>query len=297
MGYLIQLRINDNIKVIEERFVELSEPRKLVFKGLLSSVEYEVAGVSVCRNTWCRKLINLNISQHSNDIKSDPAFASFVTHPKPPLNLRLENAQAASLKVKWDAPNECFFKPGYTVSLRPLDEEVIDTLGDEIIKDVEGTVYTFTKLPDVIGSGKKYEIEVKTTINVGGKILESDVIKKVFTTKPLPPELLKIINSNCQEFSWKRCQTKDVKKYKFKIKKDDERPIDYFIDDNIISEESDDCNITNDCQLISFRVPTKFEEGSDYKINVYSLLDIDNNCLESEPCQARVSRLYENCEV
>ena len=91
-------------------------------------------------------------------------------------------------------------------------------------------------------------------------------------------------------------------KYKFKVKKDDERPVDFFIEDDIIQEENDENEVGDsleslDCQLISFRVPTKFEEGSDYKINVYSIIEVEGSSLESEPCQARVTRLYENCEV
>ena len=83
-------------------------------------------------------------------------------------------------------------------------------------------------------------------------------------------------------------------KYKFRLKKNDERPVDYCVDDNIIQEEGSD---DGDSQVISFRVPTKFEEGSEYRINIFSLLEIDNNVLESDPCQARVARIFENSEV
>ena len=34
-----------------------------------------------------------------------------------------------------------------------------------------------------------------------------------------------------------------------------------------------------------------------YRILVFSLLEVDSTWLESEPCQARVARIYENCEV
>ena len=296
VGYVIQVRVKDNSKLIEEKFVSIGEPRQLAFKDLLSSVEYEVVGYSVCRNV-AKKVVNVLISQPTVEIRSDPVLVTFVTYPRPPQNLRLENAQASSLKIKWDAPTDCCIKPSFTVSLHPLDDEVMAALGDDIHKDVDSNTFTFSKLPEIVGSGKKYEIGVKTTIQVNGKILQSEMIKKTFITKPLPPDKLEIVNSNCQEFSWRRSKTKLVEKYKFKVKKDDERPVDYFIDDNVIQEESEDCSTGDDWHLITFRVPAKFEEGCEYKIYVHSLLDIDNNVLESEPCQARVSRLYENCEV
>ena len=301
VGYTIQLKLKDDGKIIQEHFLLTSEPRRIQFQELLSSVEYEIVGISVCKNI-CKKVVNILINQAVSEIRSEPVTVSFVTNPKAPQNIRLENSWATALKIKWDLPQiDVGIKPMFHVYLHPMDQDVQTALGDDINKDIESNVFTFSKLPE-IGSGRKYEVGVNTIINVAGRILHSEPIKRLFITKPLPPENLEIVNSNTQEFSWKRSQTKPVKKYKFKVKKDDERPVDFFIEDDIIQEENDENEVGDsleslDCQLISFRVPTKFEEGSDYKINVYSIIEVEGSSLESEPCQARVTRLYENCEV
>ena len=50
----------------------------------------------------------------------------------------------------------------------------------------------------MVGSGKSYEVSVSTVIFLGGATHHSESIRKVFTTKPLPPTNLTILNSNCQ---------------------------------------------------------------------------------------------------
>ena len=238
-------------------------------------------------------LFKASLSQ-ATEIKSDEAIVGFVTHPRPPQNVRLDSAQASSLRVRWDPPAECSVKPAFSLTIKPLDKEVSDHFGDEFNKEVDSNIFTFSKLPEVIGSGQRYEVGVSTIVNIGGKVFQSEAVKKIFITKPLPPEQIEISNSNCDEFSWKRSLTRGVTKYKFRVKKDDERPVDYYVDDNIIvEEESDD----GESQTISFRVPIKFEEGSDYRINIFSLLEIETIVLESDPCQARVARIFENSEA
>ena len=234
------------------------------------------------------------ISQ-ATEIKSDEAIVGFVTHPRPPLNVRLDSAGASSLRVRWDPPSETgSAKPSFSLTIQPLDKEVAEQFGEEFIKEVDSNIFTFSKLPEVIGSGQKYEVAIRTSVNIGGKVFQSEAVKKIFTTKPLPPEQIEISNSNCDEFSWKRSQTRGVTKYKFRVKKNDERPVDYCVDDNIIQEEGSD---DGESQVISFRVPTKFEEGSEYRINIFSILEMDNTVLESDPCHARVARIFENSEV
>jgi hypothetical protein len=46
----------------------------------------------------------------------------------------------------------------------------------------------------------------------------------------------------------------------------------------------------NDIQIVTFKIPIKFEEGIEYKINVYSLLEIEGNLIESEPHHAKVTK-------
>ena len=213
----------------------------------------QVACVAVCRSPGRRVA----------ELRSEAAVVTFVTRPRPPRNLRLEAAAAASLKVRWDPPPDCSLKPAYTVSILPLDQEVAEELGDTFSKEVEAAVFTFSKLPEVTGAGKKYEVGVKTAVTVGGKQLQSEAATKTFVTKPQAPECLEIANSNCQEFSWRRSLTRGVVKYKFRVKKDEERPVDFFVEDNVIPEE--EASLASPGQSLSFRVPSKFEEGSEYR--------------------------------
>ena len=294
-GYCLRVRMKQGAKQVDEIFVHKCDEREILFSGLPPTEEYELVGISICKNSSKSKSVpNILISQ-ATEIKSDEAIVGFVTHPKPPLNVRLDSAGASSLRVRWDPPSETgSAKPSFSLTIQPLDKEVAEQFGEEFIKEVDSNIFTFSKLPEVIGSGQKYEVSIRTSVNIGGKVFQSEAVKKVFTTKPLPPEQIEISNSNCDEFSWKRSQTRGVTKYKFRVKKNDERPVDYCVDDNIIQEEGSD---DGESQVISFRVPTKFEEGSEYRINIFSILEMDNNVLESDPCHARVARIFENSEV
>ena len=210
--------------------------------------------MSVCRS----------LDRKVAELRSEAAVVTFVTRPRPPRNLRLEAATSSSLKVRWDPPPDCSLKPAYTVTILPLDQEVAEELGDTFSKEVEAAVFTFSKLPEVTGAGKKYEVSVRTAVTVGVKLLQSEAATKTFVTKPQAPECLEIANSNCQEFSWRRSLTQGVVKYKFRVKKDEERPVDFFVEDNVILEEEEP-SLASPGQPISFRVPGKFEEGSEYR--------------------------------
>ena len=294
-GYCVRVRLKQGAKPVDEVFVHKCDDREILFSGLMSTVEYELVCIAICKNSTKTKTVpNILISQ-ATEIKSDEAIVGFVTQPRPPLNVRLDSAGASSLRVRWDPPSDTgSAKPSFSLTIQPLDKEVAEQFGEEFIKEVDSNIFTFSKLPEIIGSGQKYEVAIRTSVNIGGKVFQSEAVKKIFMTKPLPPEQIEISNSNCDEFSWKRSQTRGVTKYKFRVKKNDEKPVDYCVDDNIIQEEGSD---DGESQLISFRVPTKFEEGSEYKINIFSLLEMDGKVLESDPCQARVARVFENSEV
>ena len=294
VGYKIQLRIKSDGKLIKDEFVSTLRPRLITFEEIFSTMEYEITCASVCRNNY---ILSSGIMNQPTEIHSDSVTRSFVAPPRPPLNIRLESSQPTSLRIKWDPPLDCNTKPTFNISLRPLNPEVQKSLVEDMVKETETNVFTFSKLPDVVGTGKIYEVSVKTVINVGGKFYHSAPAKKAFMTKPLPPENLSVLNSKCQEFSWIVSKTAGVKRYKFKIKKEEEKAIDFIIDDNTIQEESFDESQEIEAQKLTFKVPLKFEEGIEYKINLYSLVEFEGNWIESEPHHVKVTKEYENSEV
>lgn len=88
------------------------------------------------------------------------------------------------------------------------------------------------------------------------------------------------MNSQDQVVSWRRSASKGVSKYKFKIKKENERSLEYIIDD------------TNpDVETLTFSIPLPFQDGVEYKINVYSLSENEGVVVESEPCHVKVRQI------
>ena len=292
-GYKIQLRLKADGKILREEFISSLGKREAMLGDIISTLEYEILLASVCRNTMLHPPVNL-ISQ-ATEIQSDFITRTFVALPRPPQNFRLESSQPTALKVKWDAPLDCHAKPTFNISLHPVTQEVQDIMGDDPVRETENNVFTFSKLPDIIGTGKQYEVSVKTVINISGKFYHSLPVSKVFMTKPLPPENISV-SSKYHEFSWKRSKTEGVTTYKFKIKREDEKANDFLVGDNTIQEESFDETQSTDIQTIVFKVPYQFEEGIEYKINVYSLIDFEGTVIESDPCHAKVTKEYEAAE-
>ena len=294
VGYKIQLRIKGDGKCIQDDFISTSHPRSAVFKELVSTMEYEISLATVCRNKHCQHADNMVIQ--ASEIMSDFITKTFVAPPRSPLNLRLESSQPNSLKLKWDTPLDCNVKPTYNIILHPENKKIQELIGEEVIKETEQNTFTFSKLPERVGAGKPYEVSVKTVINIGAKFYHSAPTKKVFMTKPLPPENL-TVNCKSHEFSWLRSRTAEVKSYKFKIKKEDEKANEYIVNDDTIQEESFEESGSVEMHLVTFKVPYKFEVGIEYKINVFSLLEFEGTMVESDPRHARLIKEYENTEL
>ena len=245
-------------------------------------MEYTVALATICSDGL--STVNRRNSPNPDKIletRSELVEISFVPLPKPPTNLSLESAQVTSLKIKWDPPTDFNATAKYNITVHALNPEVQAKMAEDLVKETDSNIFT-VKVPEVIGTGEPYEISVDTVVNVSGKFFHSSPIKKVFVTKPLPPEKLLAPETENQEFSWKRSMSPSVKEYKFKIKKDDEKAADYVVED---TDQKYDVYHQHE---VRFQVPFEFQEGVEYKINVYSLIVHEGDWIESEPLHGKI---------
>eukprot|EP00092_Neocalanus_flemingeri_P016447 GFUD01017797.1.p1 GENE.GFUD01017797.1~~GFUD01017797.1.p1 ORF type:complete len:977 (-),score=204.76 GFUD01017797.1:255-3140(-) len=285
VGYKVTLKTKSDGKMVKEEFKPKAGSKSVDFENLESTTEYIVALATLCRgNDLTIDRRNKSSSPQYLEAQSDLVEETFVALPRPPTNLTLESSQATSLKVKWDPPTDCNTKPSYNITVHALNSEVQAKMSEEIIKETETNIFTL-KLPEIVGTGEPYEISVETVIQVSGKLYQSSPIKKVFVTKPLPPEKLVVPPADDQEFVWKRSMSPSVNKYKFKIKKDDDKATDFWIHDDI--EQKYDVYHQNE---VKFKLHFEFLEGVEYKINIYSLIEHEGNWIESEPLHGKVTK-------
>ena len=229
----------------------------------------------------------------SDNLESVSTFVTktVVTPPLPPVNLRLETAAApTSIKVKWDPPAQipAQGKLTYGINIIPESPEVRRVMTDDRQKEVDSNVYLFSNLPEIVGTGEKYRVTLSSVYTpvAGGTHYSSDSVTEIFLTKPLPPEKFIVKDHNERTFSWFKSPSPGVCRYKFKIKKDNDRATDHIIDD------SDDRSLDEARKkqaMISFTLPTELEDGVEYKVNVYSMVsDGGDGWIESNPLYCKI---------
>merc|ERR1712168_1427670 len=108
------------------------------------------------------------------------------------------------------------------------------------------------------GTGEIYKVTIETVVQLSGKNLYSAPIWDHFSTKPLPPEKLVVLDPTSQLFSWQRSPSPSVTRYKVKIRRGDEKATDFIVEDN--QRESGGS--------IQYRIPLDLELGSEYKVNI-----------------------------
>ena len=145
---------------------------------------------------------------------SDAETIVFQTRPEPPSNLTLEARSPNSLTVKWENPSVV---AGQLVNHRhrlSIEAPAISYAAEYFVPGDKNT-FNFSKLPDIVGTGEKYTVAVEhLVVPVGGdQEVNSEAIKKVFTTKPLAPSNFKMLPES-NEISWTRSATPRVHSYK-----------------------------------------------------------------------------------
>ena len=281
VGFTVQLKSADGNKLEREEFVERKAAYKSVFRGLTSTREYMVAVTSVCQHLGEEQQGVLCTGWPS--VTSHFLTRTFVTQPRPPTNLRLESCQTTGLRVRWDPATDCASKPAYNLMITPLHSELAEKMeGEAGARELDSTVFSFSRLA---GTGQPYTVCVETVVVVAGKSYFSSKIQRVFLTRPLPPDQLVVQNSKEQRFGWRRSQSQGVRRYKFKIREEEERATDFIVEDtNPEDLESSLC----------FTVPFTLRDNVEFKINIYSVAEHGDQVVESEACHAKVSRVHSN---
>jgi hypothetical protein len=205
-------------------------------QGLNPATDYDVDFIALCQ------------AEDGKRTESEPAMLSIITLPEKVRNLRLDNAAPTSLTVKWDAPVvSTSHKYKVTISGRmPAsdddEEEMIDwvTPVDPIggstlnvseqarrtISDYASTIevagdktqYTFSKLPEIVGTGHAYTVEVVVVAasSRDGEV-SSETTSGVFVTRPLAPTNLRLDKDRPRGITWYKSMTPHVRKYRVRF--------------------------------------------------------------------------------
>ena len=277
-GYKIQLR-EPGGKLVKE-VVQSKNSRGVNLTQLNPATEFVVSVATFCLEDDNRGREAEQLPSNFLESISDLVEVSVVTLPPPPSSLRLEASYATSLKVKWEPPA---LPPTVKVTFRAKVEAKNQLVRNKMLeesKEVEAAVYTFSHLPDILGTGEMYKVTIETVVTISGKKYSSTAITEQFCTKPLPPEKLVVLDPANQLFSWQRSPSPSVTRYKLKIRRGDEKATDFIVEDN--KRESGN---------IQYRIPLDLELGSEYKVNIYSQVLNDAGAeVESEPLFMKVTK-------
>ena len=212
-GYKVQVRELVSGR-LEKEVVQSKHSRGLTLTQLSPATEFIVSVAAFCLEGDNRGREAEKVPSNFLESTSDLVEVSAVTLPPAPSNLRLEASYATSLKVKWDPPAlPATVKVTYRVKIEAEKEAVSSKMVDEA-KEVEAAVYTFSHLPDILGTGEMYKVTIETVVQVSGKNHHSSPISDHYLTKPLPPEKLVVLDPASQLFSWQRSPSPSVSRYK-----------------------------------------------------------------------------------
>ena len=153
-------------------------------------------------------------------------------------------------------------------------ESSIEVPGDK-------TTYTFSKLPEVIGSGQAYLIRITAAVlTVKENEVFSPETSEKFITKPLPPTNLRVGGEGGLEILWHKSITPNVIGYKVRWKpligSEDVKAEEASVDPRQSLAKGDSNNI-------SFNFPSALVQiKSAYKVNVYAIAESDGLSSESK---------------
>ena len=153
---------------------------------------------------------------------SDAETIVFQTRPEPPSNLTLEARSPNSLTVKWENPA----LSGQHINHRhrlSIEAPAISYAAEYFVPGDKNT-FNFSKLPEIVGTGERYTVKVEYLVVPVGSDQEvnSEPLKKVFTTKPLAASNFKLLPES-EEISWTRSATPRVQRYKVRWKGEEGR--------------------------------------------------------------------------
>ena len=281
VGYMVYLRTQIGDSPCQELYVPCNSECRAQFTGLLSSREHVLEIASVCPGNLSMQPLQLT-QPGVTHLLSECISRTVFTLPKAPTNLRVDACQPTTLSLKWDATLECSLKQTFALLLTPLNSELGGSMRSG---EAELPSFAFSRLLE----GQPYEVAVEAVVYAAGKNYYSSKTKRTFLTRPLPPENLLVLSSEEQIVGWSRSKTAGIKRYKLKIKAEEERAKDFMVEDNNAGQ-------ANDGSELSFKIGFPLKEGVEYKINVYSVATFQGQTAESEPCHVKAFLDYENSE-
>ena len=258
----------------------LNHQKSVTVENIITSATTYTVSIARWSRTTAPSIIQGDLMGHGPlDALSNFEEKTVITPPPPPLNLRQEQLQVGSLKVKWDSPTSVpqTGKLGFSISIHPLSSE-LKTVMKEDWKEVESNVYQFSQLPELVGSGEKYRVSVQSVFtSSSGQTSRSQPVTEIFLTKPLPPRDLRVLDDDQQIISWQRSLSPSVRLYKVKIRKETEKAMDYIHE---VEENQPDCK---------FQLPA-LDLMVEYKLNIYSVLMHNEVTVESEPLFYKIKK-------
>jgi hypothetical protein len=235
---------------------------------------------------------------------------STTTLPEKIRNLRLDNSTPNSLTIKWDAPVvSSNYKYKVLISGKTGGEEEEETdeqdslewrfdQGDpaaeaielakpkmaEFVSTIEvpgdKTQYTLSKLPEIVGTGYAYSIDVSVVVVTSRENeVSSSSVNGVFLTKPLAPTNLRLDKDRPRGIMFHKSMTPYVLRYKIRWKPLDETEgvgevVEAFVGASPVQDGSD--------SLISFVFPPTLTVDTVYKVNVYAVVEAAGQTSESK---------------
>lgn len=268
--------------------------KSFVILGLGPGLDYDISIVSLC------------VIEDGKRTESDPELISATTLPEKVRNLRLDNATANSLTLKWDAPVvSSSYKYKLVISgnttqsdnndetdsmdwtTEPQAQNAIQEIQrmSEFVSTIEvpgdKTQYTISKLPEIVGTGFPYSVEVSVIVTTSRENeVTSNAVSGIFTTKPLAPTNLRPDKEHPRGIVWHKSMTPHVQRYKVRWKPSEETVA---LDSSFKTDEAFVKTPANaeDTQ-ISFVFPSPLIVGAVYKVNVYAIVEVGNQPVESK---------------
>lgn len=299
-GYQIHIKGADG-----KTFKDLAVPKfvkQFTIVGLVPASDYEINIISLCQ------------AEDGKRTESEPFILSNVaTKPEKVRNLRLDASAPTSLTIKWDAPvvsTNYKYKVsinGNTLTDRNDFEGSMDLITgydgggsginlDQLrhkITEYASTIevpgdknqYTFSKLPEIIGTGHAYNIDVVVVATTSKEAeVSSDSSSGTFVTKPLAPTNFKIDKDKSRTIMWYRSMTPNVTKYRIRWKPSEEFAN---LDTSQKSEEGFATRDSTD-NYLSYSLPSTLIVGAVYKVNIYAVVDVAGQPVESKELHEKI---------
>ena len=142
------------------------------------------------------------------------------------------------------------------------------------------TQYTLSKLPEIVGTGYAYSIDVSVVVTtMRENEVTSSPVSGIFLTKPLAPTNLRLDKDRPRGILFHKSMTPYVQRYKIKW-----RPLDEAEGGTEVNEAFVGASPVQDAgdSTISFVFPPTLTVGAVYKVNVYATVDTMNQTTESK---------------